>query len=235
MLQNKYYTKHIMNNPDALATDIDTNVNRIILELNSKELITKVEKDSLKILLNNEKNNVMTALNLLSSIQDSLKLMETKETNEKLWIETIKVVKQNENISAINAHIKLAGINAIINKIKTKYNLVRTLPSPLSPPISQPLPPPLPPPQQLPPLPPLPPSQLTDNIKRWKLMLDWVKKYIDDNKKKPSKVNENMKKPVNWIEHQQRNYQKRNRNMSNEIFRKLWEDFINDDKYKKYF
>ncbi len=66
-------------------------------------------------------------------------------------------------------------------------------------------------------------------------MLDWVKKYIDDNKKKPSKVNENMKKPVNWIEHQQRNYQKRNRNMSNEIFRKLWEDFINDDKYKKYF
>jgi hypothetical protein len=161
--------------------------------------------------------------------------METKETNEKLWIETIKVVKQNENISAINAHIKLAGINAIINKIKTKYNIVRTLPSPLSPPISPPLPPPLPPPQQLPPLPPLPPSQLTDNIKRWKLMLDWVKKYIDDNKKKPSKVNENMKKPVNWIEHQQRNYQKRNRNMSNEIFRKLWEDFINDDKYKKYF
>jgi len=230
-----------MNNPDALATDIDTNVNRIISELNSKELITKVYKDSLKTLLNNEKNNVMTALNLLSSIQDSLKLMETKETNEKLWIETIKVVKQNENISEINAHIKLAGINAIINKIKTKYNLVWTLPSqqqlplslptspqqlPLSPPLSPPLPPPLP---------PLPPSQLTDNIKRWKLMLDWVKKYIDDNKKKPSKVNENMRKPANWIEHQQKNYQKRNRNMSNEIFRKLWEDFINDDKYKKYF
>jgi hypothetical protein len=230
-----------MNNPDALATDIDTNVNRIISELNSKELITKVYKDSLKTLLNNEKNNVMTALNLLSSIQDSLKLMETKETNEKLWIETIKVVKQNKNISEINAHIKLAGINAIINKIKTKYNLVWTLPSqqqlplslptspqqlPILPPLSQPLPPPLP---------PLPPSQLTDNIKRWKLMLDWVKKYIDDNKKKPSKVNENMKKPVNWIEHQQKNYQKRNRNMSNEIFRKLWEDFINDDKYKKYF
>jgi hypothetical protein len=226
-----------MNNPDALATDIDTNVNRIISELNSKELITKVYKDSLKTLLNNEKNNVMTALNLLSSIQDSLKLMETKETNEKLWIETIKVVKQNENISEINAHIKLAGINAIINKIKTKYNLVRTLPSPQQLPLSLPtspqqlpISPPLPPP-----LPPLPPSQLTDNIKRWKLMLDWVKKYIDDNKKKPSKVNENMKKPVNWIEHQQRNYQKRNRNMSNEIFRKLWEDFINDDKYKKYF
>ena len=140
-----------MNNPDALATDIDTNVNRIISELNSKELITKVYKDSLKTLLNNEKNNVMTALNLLSSIQDSLKLMETKETNEKLWIETIKVVKQNENISEINAHIKLAGINAIINKIKTKYNLVRTLPSPQQLPLSLPTSP-----QQLPISPPLP-------------------------------------------------------------------------------
>ena len=70
----------------------------------------------------------------------------------------------------------------------------------------------------------------------WKLNLEWVKKYIDKNKKRPSQRNKNkdVKTYGIWICNQVQNYQKKGYIMFDTI-RKLWEDFINDDKYKNYF
>jgi hypothetical protein len=75
------------------------------------------------------------------------------------------------------------------------------------------------------------------NEEEWKLKLEWVKKYIDENKKRPSKSdkNEDIKTYGNWIGSQLQKYKKKEHIMSNETIRKLWEDFINDDKYKEYF
>jgi hypothetical protein len=78
---------------------------------------------------------------------------------------------------------------------------------------------------------------LKDNIKKWKLTLDEVKKYIDENDKRQSEHDETkeIKKQGKWITQQQQNYRQKIKNMKHKIYRKLWEDFINDDKYKKYF
>ena len=89
----------------------------------------------------------------------------------------------------------------------------------------------------LPPLPRsprLPSSLLKDNIKIWKLTLNKVKKYIDNNNKKPSRICENkeIKKLGMWLSDQNYNYRKRQKFMSYEINRHLWEDFIN--KYEDY-
>ena len=75
------------------------------------------------------------------------------------------------------------------------------------------------------------------NEEEWKLNLEWVKKYIDKNKKRPSQRNKNkdVKTYGIWICHQIQNYQKKQKIVSNESIRRLWEDFINDDKYKNYF
>jgi superfamily II DNA/RNA helicase len=78
---------------------------------------------------------------------------------------------------------------------------------------------------------------LLSNEEVWKLNLEWVKKYIDENKKKPSEHDKNkeVKKHGDWIANQLSNYQRKNKSMSNDSIRKLWEDFINDDNYKEYF
>jgi len=85
----------------------------------------------------------------------------------------------------------------------------------------------------LPPLPRsprLPSSLLKDNIKIWKLTLNKVKKYIDNNNKKPSRICENkeIKKLGMWLSDQNYNYRKRQKFMSYKIIRHLWEDFINE-------
>ena len=233
-----------MNNPDACASALDKDVDAMITALNSKELITKVTKNKLDALLNEERNNVTTVLKSLDSIQQMLKLMEKKEINNVWWIDMVKLVRQNERTTTIKARVKLASIKAIINKIRNMYNLVWTQPPPL---LSTPLlhvPPPLQTPLQtqflsvppsLPPLRQSPSSLVEDNIKKWKLTLDKVKEYIDNNNKKPSRFYEDIELKGHWITHQQLYYKKKIRNMKNKIVRKLWEDFINDDKYKKYF
>ena len=75
------------------------------------------------------------------------------------------------------------------------------------------------------------------NEEEWKLNLEWVKKYINENKKRPSTSdkNKNIKTYGTWITSQLQRYPKKKEIMSNETIRKLWEDFINDDKYKEYF
>jgi hypothetical protein len=212
-----------MHNLDARASALDANVNAMITALNSKELITKVTKNKLETLLNDERNNVTTTLKSLNSIQQMLKLMEKKEMNNGWWIDMVKLVRQNERTTTIRARVKLASIKAIINKIRNMYNLIWTQPPPL---LSTPL---------LPPLRHSPSSLAEDNIKKWKLTLDKVKEYIDNNNKKPSRFYEDIELKGHWITHQQLYYKNKIRNMKNKIVRKLWEDFINDDKYKKYF
>jgi hypothetical protein len=214
-----------MNNPNACASALDKDVDAMITALNSKELITKVTKNKLEALLNEERNNVTTVLKSLDSIQQMLKLMEKKEINNVWWIDMVKLVRHNEKTKTITARVKLASIKAIINKIRNMYNLVWTQSPPL---LSTPL---------LPPLRQSPSSLAEDNIKKWKLTLDKVKEYIDNNNKKPSNLYENkeIKKLGIWLSYQNYNYKKKIRNMKNKIVRKLWEDFINDDKYKKYF
>jgi hypothetical protein len=67
----------------------------------------------------------------------------------------------------------------------------------------------------------------------WKLNLEWVKQYIDENKKRPTRKNKDEKKYGVWITLQLQNYQNKKEIMSNEIIRHLWEDFISE--YKTYF
>jgi hypothetical protein len=177
-----------------------------------------------------------------------LKLMEKREMNDEWWINIIKLLRHNERTKTITARVKLASIKAIINKIRNMYNLVWTQTPPLlSTPLLHVLPSPLQSPLQTPSLPPLRRSLsplrrpllslLKDNIKKWKLTLDEIKKYIDENDKRPSVCDETnkIKKQGRWITQQQQNYRQKIQNMKYKIYRKLWKNFIKDDKYKKYF
>lgn len=71
----------------------------------------------------------------------------------------------------------------------------------------------------------------------WMKKLEWVKKYIDDNNKRPSSedINKEIKAYGHWVSHQKNYYIKNESIMKNEIIRNKWKIFINDDKYKQYF
>ena len=71
-----------------------------------------------------------------------------------------------------------------------------------------------------------------DNETEWINKLELVKKYIDENNKKPSKNDEN-KELSYWISHQVANYKKKTQIMSNEKIYNKWKEFINN--YKKIF
>ena len=71
----------------------------------------------------------------------------------------------------------------------------------------------------------------------WKENLCKVKKYIDDNKKRPSQhdKNKDIKKLGTWVGCQQENYKKKKYIMTNTEIYDMWTEFINDPKYKEYF
>ena len=88
------------------------------------------------------------------------------------------------------------------------------------------------------PAPPLLPAPaLRSPTKEWVINLNEVKAYIDENKKRPLNrdKDKNIRKYANWISKQQQRYQNKDKSMLTSNIRKLWEDFINDDKYKEYF
>jgi len=75
------------------------------------------------------------------------------------------------------------------------------------------------------------------NEEEWYNNFIKVKKYIDDNRKRPSCCDKNkiIQKLGVWIITQNKNYIEKIQIMSNlEIFN-FWNNFINDEKYKKYF
>jgi superfamily II DNA or RNA helicase len=75
------------------------------------------------------------------------------------------------------------------------------------------------------------------NEDNWKNKLTTLKKYIDDNNKMPSAASKNkdIKQLGAWIISQKQYYKKTIKSMNNSEIRLLWQDFINDDKYKIYF
>ncbi len=75
------------------------------------------------------------------------------------------------------------------------------------------------------------------NEDNWKFQLDEVKNYIDTNNRTPSKHDKNVciAKEGIWISTQHQNYKTKKQIMSNEEIYSIWTDFINSDKYKRYF
>jgi hypothetical protein len=91
------------------------------------------------------------------------------------------------------------------------------------------------------PAPPTPAPELApaprSTTKEWLTNLKEVEAYIDKNKKRPFNrdKDKNIRKYANWISRQQRRYQNKDKSILPSNIKKLWEDFINDDKYKEYF
>ena len=75
------------------------------------------------------------------------------------------------------------------------------------------------------------------NEEQWNIKLEEVKKYIDENDKRPSNhdSNKEIKQLGTWISTQLQNYKKKSQTMKNDEIYNQWTDFINDSKYSKYF
>jgi hypothetical protein len=69
----------------------------------------------------------------------------------------------------------------------------------------------------------------------WIETLDELKQYINVNNKKPSHIDKSLKKLYNFINTQKLNYKNKEQIMKNEVIYNKWTEFINDDRYKKYF
>ena len=69
----------------------------------------------------------------------------------------------------------------------------------------------------------------------WIETLDELKHYINVNNKKPSHIDKSLKKLYNFINTQKLNYKNKEYIMKNEEIYNKWTEFINDEKYKKYF
>ena len=78
---------------------------------------------------------------------------------------------------------------------------------------------------------------LLSNEQEWNIKLEEVKKYIDHNKKRPrTHVKNNIEKYLSdWISYQINSYRNNRYIMKNQKIKQLWEEFINDENYKKYF
>ena len=72
------------------------------------------------------------------------------------------------------------------------------------------------------------------NVEEWNQTLEFVKKYIDENKQRPSKESKdiNVKKMGSWISNQQMNYAKKAQIMKNKEIQMKWEGFVKE--YVKY-
>jgi hypothetical protein len=75
------------------------------------------------------------------------------------------------------------------------------------------------------------------NDDKWIEILNKVKEFIDENNKRPIKRSKSKKEKILgiWLGHQIKNYKSKKYIMINTEVRKLWEDFVNDEKYRQYF
>jgi hypothetical protein len=74
--------------------------------------------------------------------------------------------------------------------------------------------------------------------KQWITKLNNLKSYLDTENKKPSKESKNKieKTLGNWLSGQKSNYKEKIGTVYNNLeIKKIWEAFLNDEKYKKYF
>jgi hypothetical protein len=73
---------------------------------------------------------------------------------------------------------------------------------------------------------------------QWIIKLNTLKNYLDTENKKPSKESKNKieKTLGNWLSGQKTNYKEKIGTVYNNLeIKKIWESFLNDEKYKKYF
>jgi hypothetical protein len=70
---------------------------------------------------------------------------------------------------------------------------------------------------------------------KWYNNLNEIKKYINIHNKKPRLGPKNIKILGNWIQTQKKNYKNKIGIMKEKTIFTEWHNFINDDKYKKYF
>ena len=80
-------------------------------------------------------------------------------------------------------------------------------------------------------------GKLLNGEEIWMKRLEEVKKYIDENGKRPSSKNKNynIKCLGRWLVNQHMNYKLKERCMKNKEIYDKWTEFINNKKYKKYF
>jgi hypothetical protein len=71
-----------------------------------------------------------------------------------------------------------------------------------------------------------------DNIYNWKQNLDILKTYFIQNNKRPDKNNKFIR---GWMSTQIINFKNKAHLMANQEIYSLWNEFINDARYKKYF
>jgi hypothetical protein len=76
---------------------------------------------------------------------------------------------------------------------------------------------------------------LQNGEESWYHKLEQVKKYIDENNKRPSNSDKDpiIKSTASWIGTQQQTYIKKEQIMTNEKIYNKWSEFIND--YEEYF
>jgi superfamily II DNA or RNA helicase len=75
------------------------------------------------------------------------------------------------------------------------------------------------------------------NEENWIVKFELIKKYIDENNKRPSSSDKNrqIKQYGQWISDQQKHYKKKIGIIKNKLIYNKWYDFINSEKYSKYF
>ena len=76
-----------------------------------------------------------------------------------------------------------------------------------------------------------------NNVEIWKQKFELLKKYIDDNDKRPNSndKDKNIKILGKWCCRQVENAEKRFQILSNEEVFTIWTEFVSNDKYKKFF
>ena len=72
-------------------------------------------------------------------------------------------------------------------------------------------------------------------IDSWMINLERLKQFIDENGRRPSRGTETEKIIGYWLFNQIKNYKMSKHGMRDKNRRKIWNDFINDEKYKNYF
>ncbi len=72
---------------------------------------------------------------------------------------------------------------------------------------------------------------------KWKKNLTILKNFIDENHKRPTDkdCNNEIKTLSRWVNSQIKNYKKKKKSMSNKDIYNLWNNFIHDELYAKYF
>ena len=223
-----------------------------ILSQITKPILIIVTEKKIQYLIKQEKLISSTLTNINNDVHELINIIETKNLNNinNITIEKLEIIEQLVNIKEdennyISLFITILKKNLliidntklsidkiilftqkIVQNTKTQYKkITKTFTNILSFPSNQ----------------DVNKDESNDHYKNrnviWITKLDLVKKYIDENKNRPSAKDKNkdIKTYGQWIGNQITHYQNKQKIMTDETIRKLWEDFINDDKYKNYF